>query len=130
MLAGLLKGSFMYKIVNRKKIRSLRKMGFWKRRLSNLERPRLCVFRSNLHIQAQIIDDLKKTVIVSASSMEKSLRALSLSGKTLAEKIGTVVAERAKTAGVSKIIFDKNGYNYHGRIKVLADAARAGGLDF
>ena len=93
------------------------------------ERPRLAVFRSLAHIYAQIIDDTQGKTIVSASSVEKSNRT---NGGNLAaaKAIGTAVAERAKQQGITRVVFDRGGYQYHGRIKALADAARAAGLEF
>jgi large subunit ribosomal protein L18 len=123
-------GEFMYKLVDRRKVRAFRKMRFWRRRLTDLSKPRLCVFRSSRHIQAQLIDDAKGVVLVSASSVEKELRSSGLKGKAMAAKVGAVVAERAKKLGTSAIVFDRNGFNYHGRIQVLADAAREAGLQF
>ena len=95
-------------------------------------RPRLSVFRSLSNISAQIIDDLRGHTLVSASSLEKDVRT-SIKGmrKTdVAKKIGSLVAERAKRAGVAKVAFDRGAYKYHGRIKALADAAREAGLEF
>lgn len=93
------------------------------------QRPRLAVFRSLKHIYAQVIDDRAGRTIVSASSAEKSTTVVggNLAG---AKEIGKLVAERAKAEGVSKVVFDRGGYLYHGRIKALADAARAAGLEF
>ena len=116
--------------VDRRMARMRRKMGFWKRRRNQPERPRLCVFRSAKHIQAQLIDDVTSRVIVSASSMEKDLRGANLRGVAMAERVGGLIAQRAKDKQVSQVVFDKNGFTYHGRIKALADAARSNGLDF
>ena len=92
------------------------------------ERPRLSVFRSNKQIYAQIIDDAKGHTLASASSTESAVDG---SGKIDAAKgVGTTVAKRALELGVSKVVFDRGGYRYHGRVKALADAARAEGLDF
>jgi large subunit ribosomal protein L18 len=96
------------------------------------ERPRLNVFRSLDHIYAQVIDDVAGKTLVSASTVDKALRA-DVSGKTKKEQatmVGKAVAERAKAAGVSTVLFDRGGYLYHGRIKALADGAREGGLEF
>ncbi|MCU0863507.1 MAG: 50S ribosomal protein L18 [Planctomycetes bacterium] len=96
------------------------------------DRPRLSVFRSLSSITAQIIDDVRGHTLVAASSQEKDLKT-SIKGlrKTdVAKKIGSLVAERAKRAGVSKVCFDRGAYKYHGRIKALADAAREAGLEF
>jgi large subunit ribosomal protein L18 len=93
-------------------------------------RPRLAVFRSNVHIYAQVIDDASGRTLAAASSAEKELRG---SGSTKTEGAavgGRLVAERAKTAGVERVVFDRAGFRYHGRIKSLADAAREAGLDF
>jgi len=120
----------MYKLIDRRKVRAYRKMRFWRRRLNDLSKPRLCVFRSSKHIQVQLIDDLTGSVVASASSVEKDLRSTGLKGKAMAAKVGTLIAERAKKAGKLTIVFDRNGFNYHGRIQVLADAAREAGLLF
>ena len=90
------------------------------------ERPRLSVFRSNKQIYAQVINDLTGKTLASASSlgMEK------LPKKEQAEKVGELLAEKAKAAGVESVVFDRNGYLYHGRVKELADGARKGGLNF
>jgi large subunit ribosomal protein L18 len=93
------------------------------------ERPRLAVFRSVAHIYAQIIDDSQGTTIVSASSVDKSVKTNG--GNVAAAKaIGRLVAERAKEKGIQKVVFDRGGYLYHGRVKALADAAREAGLEF
>jgi large subunit ribosomal protein L18 len=120
----------MYRIINRKRIRQLRKMRFWRRRTTDLTRPRLCIFRSARHIQAQVIDDINGIVLASASSAESELKATGIRGKNMALKIGSLVAERAKKAGVSAVVFDRNGFTYHGRVQVLADSAREAGLQF
>lgn len=120
----------MQRIINRRRVRAMRKMRFWRRRLSDLSKPRLCVFRSSRHIQVQLIDDVKRAVVVSATSVEAEFKAVKLSGKAMAAKIGAVVAERALAAGVKQVVFDRNGFNYHGRVQTLADAAREAGLQF
>ncbi len=94
------------------------------------ERPRMSVFRSNKQIYVQLIDDSNGTVIVSASSREKDLADAKVNKIEQAKSVGTLLAEKAKTAGVETVVFDRNGYLYHGRIKSLADAARSGGLKF
>jgi len=95
-------------------------------------RVRLSVFRSNLHIYAQLIDDLSGKTLASASSLEKDLREQLKHGGNVeaAKRIGGLIAERGKAAGVSEVVFDRGGYIYHGRVKALADAAREGGLSF
>lgn len=96
------------------------------------ERPRLCVFRSNSHIYAQVIDDVARRTLAAASDMEAALRA-ARDGKRktdVATAVGKLVAERAKAAGVQQVVFDRGGYRFHGRVKALADAAREAGLKF
>ncbi len=95
-------------------------------------RPRLSVFRSSKHIYVQVIDDLKGVTLVSASTLDKELKDTLKTGadKAAAEAVGKLVAERAKKAGIDKVVFDRGGYIYHGRIKALADGAREGGLEF
>ncbi|MES1261256.1 MAG: 50S ribosomal protein L18 [Acidobacteriota bacterium] len=93
------------------------------------ERPRLAVFRSVAHIYAQVIDDTKGVTLAAASSTEKGV--VPTGGNVAAAKeIGRKVAERAKEAGIGKVVFDRGGYLYHGRVKALADAAREAGLEF
>ncbi|MCU7723244.1 50S ribosomal protein L18 [Actinoplanes sp. KI2] len=94
------------------------------------ERPRLVVTRSTRHISAQIIDDLKGHTLVSASTLDASLRGTEGDKSALAGKVGALLAERAKAAGVSKVVFDRGGNKYAGRIAALADAAREAGLEF
>jgi len=96
------------------------------------ERPRLCVYRSLDHIYAQVIDDRAGKTLVSASSADKDTKKnLKGGGNVAAAKVvGKTVAERAKAVGVSKVVFDRGGYKYHGRVKALADAAREAGLQF
>ena len=96
------------------------------------EKPRLCVFRSLSHIYAQVIDDVSRVTIVSASDMEKDVVSKTAGKKKsdVATLVGTLVAERARGKGISKVVFDRGGYPFHGRIKALAEAARAGGLNF
>ncbi len=93
------------------------------------QRPRLAVFRSNRYLYAQVIDDQTGRTLAAASSQEPSLRSKTLTVETAGE-IGKLVAERAKSAGVGAVVFDRGGFTYHGRIKALADAARASGLEF
>ena len=103
-----------------------------KRVSGTAERPRLAVFRSLSHIYAQVIDDVSRTTVCSASDMEAAVKA-KIAGKNksdVATLIGELVAERAKDKGVTKVVFDRGGYPFHGRIKALAEAARTGGLEF
>ena len=92
-------------------------------------RPRLCVYRSNSNIYAQIIDDVTGKTLVSASSIEKDFGAYG-GNKAAAAQVGKTLAERAKAAGIEEVVFDRGGYLYHGRVKELADGAREGGLKF
>jgi large subunit ribosomal protein L18 len=95
------------------------------------ERPRLVVFRSNAQIYAQIVDDDRSHTLVAASSLEKDLPAGDGEGKTgVAARVGALVAQRAKDAGIDKVVFDRGGNRYHGRVKALADSAREHGLEF
>jgi large subunit ribosomal protein L18 len=93
-------------------------------------RPRLVVNRSSRHIVAQLVDDLAGHTLVSASSLEADVRALTGDKKAKATKVGELLAARARTAGIEKVVFDHGGHGYHGRIAALADAAREGGLEF
>ncbi len=95
-----------------------------------IERPRLSVFRSNKEIYAQIIDDINNKTITAASSMEKSFGNDKITKIDVAKIVGKLIAERAIAAGVESVVFDRNGYLFHGRVKTLADAAREGGLKF
>lgn len=92
--------------------------------------PRLNVFRSNNNIFAQIIDDEASKTLVSASSIDKELKLENGGNIEAAEKVGELLAKRAKKAKISKVVFDRGGYLYHGRVKALADAARENGLEF
>lgn len=92
--------------------------------------PRLNVFRSNSNIFAQIIDDEKAITLVSASSIDKELKLENGSNVEAATKVGELLAKRAKEAKITKVVFDRGGYQYHGRVKALADAAREAGLEF
>jgi large subunit ribosomal protein L18 len=94
------------------------------------ERPRLAVFRSNRHIVAQVIDDAAGRTIVAASTLEASLRQQPTGNVAAAAEVGRIVAERARAAGVAKVVFDRGGSRYHGRIAALAEAARHAGLEF
>ena len=94
------------------------------------DRPRLSVFRSNRHILAQLINDDDGRTIVSASSLETDMRGKPTGNIEAATAVGSLIAERAKDAGVSTVVFDRGGSRYHGRIAALADAARAAGLEF
>ena len=103
------------------------------RKVSGL-RPRLSVFRSSLHIYAQVIDDTKGVTVVSASTLDDEVKKSIAKGKGADTKaaavVGKLVAERAKKAGITDVVFDRGGYIYHGRVKALGDAARESGLNF
>ena len=94
------------------------------------ERPRLVVTRSLRHITAQVVDDLKGHTLASASSIDASIRSVEGDKSAIARQVGTLLAERAKAAGVAKVVFDRGGNRYAGRIAALADAAREAGLEF
>lgn len=103
-----------------------------KRVSGTVERPRLCVFRSSTHIYAQVVDDTTGRTLAAASDIDQSLRS-QREGKPktdLAKLVGTKIGERASAAGVTKVVFDRGGFQYHGRVKALADGAREAGLDF
>jgi large subunit ribosomal protein L18 len=114
---------------NRLEARRRRHVRVRKAVIGTSERPRLSVFRSNRYLYAQVIDDKTGRTLAAASSQEATLRSKTLSVETATE-IGKLVAERAKSAGVGAVVFDRGGFTYHGRIKALADAARASGLEF
>jgi large subunit ribosomal protein L18 len=96
------------------------------------ERPRLCVHRSSRHMRAQVIDDGTGRTLVSASSLDKEVRATIKGGGNIAASkvVGKAIAERARAKGVEKVVFDRGGYQYHGRVQALAEAAREAGLQF
>jgi len=94
------------------------------------ERPRLAVFRSNKHISVQVIDDLAGRTLAAASTVEPSLRDAATGNAEAAAKVGQLIAERAKAAGIDKVVFDRGGNRYQGRVAAVADAAREAGLEF
>ncbi|MEI7492925.1 MAG: 50S ribosomal protein L18 [Bacteroidota bacterium] len=94
------------------------------------DRPRMTVFRSTKSIYVQLIDDLEKKTLLSASSAEKAVKSAKGTKTEIAKLVGKSIAEKAIQAGISSVVFDRNGYLYHGRVKALADAAREGGLKF
>ncbi len=100
-----------------------------KKVLGTADRPRLAVFRSNRHLVAQVIDDRAGRTLAAASTHEAELRAGSTGNVEAAKAVGALVAERAKAAGVEKVVFDRGGYQYHGRVAAVADAAREAGLE-
>ncbi|PIE57946.1 MAG: 50S ribosomal protein L18 [Desulfobulbus propionicus] len=109
-----------------KRIKRIRKKIF-----GTPEKPRMRVFRSNKHIYVQIIDDIKKITLVSASTLDKDIELEASADKVAqAKKVGEAIAQRAQTVGISRVVFDRGGYIYHGRIKALSDGAREAGLQF
>ena len=108
--------------------RKRRKIGIRKLVVGTADQPRLTVFRSIKHVYAQLIDDINGRTLVAADS--RTAKLPNGGNKDAAQQIGTVLAERAKEAGISRAAFDRNGYHYHGRVQALAEAAREGGLRF
>lgn len=109
--------------------RTKRRKRIRKKILGTSERPRLCVFKSNKHIYAQIIDDVKGITLVSASTLEKELRSHNVNCE-LSKKVGNTLGKRAVEKGINRVVFDRSGYKYHGNVKNLADGAREAGLEF
>lgn len=120
----------MIKKVSRNEMRKVRHERIRENLSGTSEKPRLCVFRSNANIEAQIIDDVKGVTLVSASSLEKELNLKNGGNIEAAKVVGAEIAKRAKKAKIKAVIFDRGGYLYHGRVKALAEAARDGGLEF
>lgn len=116
--------------MNVKKQARIRRARRARAKISELGVNRLCVYRTPRHMYAQIIAPTGGEVLVSASTVEKDQRGSATGNIEAASKIGALIAERAKKAGISKVAFDRSGFNYHGRVKALADAAREGGLEF
>jgi large subunit ribosomal protein L18 len=116
----------------RKKARLRRKRSIRKRVVGSEERPRLCVFRSSKHIYAQVVDDSSGYTLAAASTMEKEVKDHSgFNNKVeVANFIGELLAKRAMEKGVKKIVFDRNGFLYHGRVKAVSEGAREAGLEF
>jgi large subunit ribosomal protein L18 len=122
----------MANVAQKRSARKKRHQRVRKTVIGTTERPRLNVYRSLDHIYAQVIDDSKGVTLVSASTIDRSVRE-SLEGKNKvqqAELVGKTVAQRALDAGITKVVFDRGGFQYHGRVRVLADASRKMGLDF
>jgi large subunit ribosomal protein L18 len=116
---------------NKYELRRIRRYRIRKRVSGERQRPRLSVYRSSKHIYAQLVDDLAGHTLVAASSRDDLGGRVEGAGKTaVSMAVGKLLAERAKAAGVTKVAFDRGGYLYHGRVKALADGARAGGLEF
>src|SRR6476660_538990 len=115
---------------SRTKLRLRRQVRGRKKIAGTAERPRVVVTKSSKHISVQVVDDLVGKTLASASTMEADLRGLDGDKTAKAKRVGELVAERAKTAGVEGVVFDRAGNKYHGRIAALADGAREGGLTF
>lgn len=122
----------MAKDKNTRRLRIVRHIRVRKKVRGNLERPRLCVFRSLRHIYAQVIDDNTGHTLASASSLEAAAGKGSATSDKLAtsQAVGKLVAERAKEKGIIEVVFDRGGYKYHGRVKALAESSRESGLIF
>ncbi len=120
----------MIKKVSRNEMRLERHKRIRENLHGTADRPRLNVFRSNANITAQVIDDDKGITLVSASTLEKELKITNGGNVEAAKKIGELIAKRAKDAKITKVVFDRGGYLYHGRVKALAEAARENGLEF
>ena len=118
--------------INKKEIRERKHLRVRKKISGTPECPRLCVFRSNANIYAQIIDDVNGNTLVSASSLDKDVKASVNVGSNIeaAKAVGKLVAERASAKGINEVVFDRGGYVYHGRVAALAEAAREAGLSF
>ena len=120
----------MIKKVSRNEMRKIRHTRIRENLSGTSERPRLCVFRSNANIEAQIIDDVKGVTLVIASSLEKELNLKNGGNVEAAKVIGAEIAKRAKKVKINTVVFDRGGYLYHGRVQALAEAARENGLEF
>jgi len=116
--------------MSEKKISRLRRARRSRAKICELRVHRLCVNRTNQHIYAQIIAPNGDQVVANASTLDEALRTGATSNADAAAKVGALIAERAKAAGVEEVAFDRSGFKYHGRVKALADAAREGGLKF
>ncbi|MGK8666385.1 50S ribosomal protein L18 [Staphylococcus epidermidis] len=116
--------------IDKNKVRLKRHARVRTKLLGTAEKPRLNVYRSNKHIYAQIIDDVKGVTLAQASSQDKDIANTSASKVDLATTVGQEIAKKANDKGIKEIVFDRGGYLYHGRVKALADAARENGLEF
>lgn len=120
----------MIKTKSRNSLRKKRHLRIRKRLVGTPNQPRLSVFRSNKHIYAQIIDDVNGVTLVSASTKDKDNAVTNGGNVEAAKTVGTAIAEKALANNITSVVFDRSGYLYHGRVKALADAARAAGLVF
>ncbi|MGC7740444.1 50S ribosomal protein L18 [Staphylococcus epidermidis] len=116
--------------IDKNKVRLKRRARVRTKLSGTAEKPRLNVYRSNKHIYAQIIDDVKGVTLAQASSQDKDIANTSASKVDLATTVGQEIAKKANDKGIKEIVFDRGGYLYHGRVKALADAARENGLEF
>lgn len=116
--------------MNQKKANRMRRAKRGRMKIRELGATRLSVTRTPRHIYAQVISADGASIVAQASTVEKDLRGEATGNTEAAAKIGTLIAERAKQAGITAVAFDRSGYKYHGRVKALADAAREGGLEF
>ncbi len=119
----------MIRKIDRKEERERRHARVRNKISGTAERPRLCVFRSNSHLYAQIIDDVTANTLIAASTLDKEVKTKH-SNKEAAKEVGALVAKRALEKNIKQVVFDRSGYIYHGVIKELAEAAREGGLEF
>jgi len=112
--------------------RRRRKLRFMKKIRGTPDRPRLCVYRSNKHIYAQIVDDQETRTLAAVSTLSKELTSLADKRATTeaARRVGELIAKKAKERNIQKVVFDRNGFLYHGRVRAVADAAREAGLEF
>ena len=115
--------------ISRKEARAKKHLRFRNKINGTAERPRLCVYRSNNHIYAQIIDDVARTTLVSASTLDKEVKTKH-SNKEAAKEVGILIAKRALDKKITNVVYDRGGYIYHGVVKELAEAAREAGLVF
>lgn len=120
----------MFKKLNKNEARRKRHMRIRQRLSGTAERPRLCVFRSNKHIYAQIIDDVAARTLAAASTLDETTEVEKTWGCDAAKAVGTLIAKRAGEKGIASVVFDRGGYIYHGRVAAVADAAREAGLSF
>src|SRR5687767_2212216 len=120
----------MFKGINSGVARRRRHKRIRKHLMGTAERPRLCVFRSLTNIYAQVVDDVKGHTLIAASTLDGDLKGTKGSKAEQAKAVGLAIAQRAKAAGISQVVFDRGGYLYHGRVQMLADGAREGGLEF
>ncbi|MDO5563819.1 MAG: 50S ribosomal protein L18 [Eubacteriales bacterium] len=116
--------------INKKEIRQKKHLRERNRFFGTPEKPRLTVFRSDMHMYAQVIDDTKGVTLCATSTLDKSLGLKKTNNKEAASAIGEAIAKKAKELGITKIVFDRSGYIYHGKVEALAEAARKAGLEF